>query len=207
MLKKFIYTFAVIMIGVFINDSIISNSTQLQTYSLVNDIPAKKVGLVLGTSKYISNGQDNLFYIYRLNAAKELFENQKVEFLILSGDNSTNQYNEPQTMKTDLIELGIPEEKIFLDYAGFRTLDSVIRAKEIFSEDDFTIISQEFHNQRALFIANFNNINAIAFNAKDVPIKKSFRVYIREKFARVKTALDLITGVPPKFLGDKISIN
>ena len=154
MLKKFIYTFAVIMIGVFINDSIISNSTQLQTYSFIEDIPQKKVGLVLGTSKYISNGQDNLFYVYRLNAAKELFENQKVEFLILSGDNSTNQYNEPQTMKTDLVELGIPEDKIFLDYAGFRTLDSVIRAKEIFSEDDFTIISQEFHNQRALFIAN-----------------------------------------------------
>ena len=207
MLKKFIYTFAVIMIGVFINDSIISNSTQLQTYSFIEDIPQKKVGLVLGTSKYISNGQDNLFYVYRLNAAKELFENQKVEFLILSGDNSTNQYNEPQTMKTDLVELGIPEDKIFLDYAGFRTLDSVIRAKEIFSEDDFTIISQEFHNQRALFIANFNNINAIAFNAKEVPINKSFRVYIREKFARVKTAFDLITGVTPKFLGDKISIN
>ena len=109
-------------------------------------------------------------------------------------------------MQQDLLELGVPEEKLFLDHAGFRTLDSVVRASKVFDEDDFTIISQNFHNQRALFIANNKNIQAIAFNAKDVPKDVSLRVFLREKLARVKTVIDLFFKVEPKFLGEKILI-
>lgn len=206
MLKKLFKSLIVIILAIIFNDLFISYSTQLQTFTSVSSVPAKKVGLLLGTSKYTVNGEVNLFYKYRLQAAKDLYDNNKVEFLILSGDNSTQNYNEPYTMQQDLLELGLPDEKLFLDHAGFRTLDSVVRASKVFDEDNFTIISQNFHNQRALFIANNKNIKAIAFNAKDVPTQDSLKVFIREKLARVKTMLDLFLKVEPKFLGEKILI-
>ena len=206
MLKKLFKSLIVIILAIIFNDLFISYSTQLQTFTSVSSVPAKKVGLLLGTSKYTVNGEVNLFYKYRLQAAKDLYDNNKVEFLILSGDNSTQNYNEPYTMQQDLLELGLPDEKLFLDHAGFRTLDSVVRASKVFDEDNFTIISQNFHNQRALFIANNKNIKAIAFNAKDVPTQVSLKVFIREKLARVKTMLDLFLKVEPKFLGEKILI-
>jgi len=199
-------TIIIIVLTIILNDLFISHSTQVQTFTTASSIPVKKVGLLLGTSKYTVNGEVNLFYKYRLQAAKDLYDNDKVEFLILSGDNSTQNYNEPYTMQQDLLELGVPEEKLFLDHAGFRTLDSVVRASKVFDEDDFTIISQNFHNQRALFIANNKNIQAIAFNAKDVPKDVSLRVFLREKLARVKTVIDLFFKVEPKFLGEKILI-
>jgi SanA protein len=94
-----------------------------------------------------------------------------------------------------------------LDYAGFRTLDSVVRCREVFSEDSITIISQEFHNQRALFIANKSGVNAIAFNAQEVSKNYSLKTCIREYFARVKCVLDIyILHTDPKFLGEKIKI-
>ena len=206
MLKKVFKTLFIVVLSIFLNDLFISYSTQVQTFTTASTIPAKKVGLLLGTSKYTVNGEINLFYKYRLQAAIDLYDNNKVEFLILSGDNSTQNYNEPYTMQQDLLELGIPEEKLFLDHAGFRTLDSVVRASKVFDEDNFTIISQNFHNQRALFIANNKNIQAIAFNAKDVPKEVSLRVFLREKLARVKTVIDLFFKVEPKFLGEKILI-
>ncbi len=128
--------------------------------------------------------------------------------MLVSGDNSTIHYDEPNMFKEDLIKMGIPSEKIFLDYAGFRTLDSVVRAKEVFQEDDFIIISQPFHNERALFIADQKDIKAIAFNAKSVGKSYGFKTQVREKLARVKTVLDLyILRTKPKFLGKKIFIS
>ena len=110
-------------------------------------------------------------------------------------------------MREALLKLGVPDSCIVLDYAGFRTLDSVVRCDEVFGEDSITIVSQEFHNQRALFIANKNNINAIAYNANDVYKNYSFKTRLREYFARVKCVLDIyIFHTSPKFLGEKIKI-
>jgi SanA protein len=110
-------------------------------------------------------------------------------------------------MRDALLALGVPDSCIVLDYAGFRTLDSVVRCEEVFGEDSVTIISQEFHNQRAVFIANKSHLSAIAFNAQEVNKNYSFRTRIREYFARVKCVLDIyLLGTSPKFLGDKIKI-
>ena len=207
MLKKALKILFVLILSILVNDYFISYSTNLQTFSNIELIPKAKVGLLLGTSKFTKDGRNNLFYDYRLNAAKELLDKDKIEYLILSGDNSTDSYNEPNTMKNDLLKLGVDENKMYLDYAGFRTLDSVVRAKEVFNQNNFTIISQEFHNQRALFIANRKNISANAFNAQDVPPNQSLLVLTREKLARVKTILDLFFQVEPKFLGKKIIID
>lgn len=185
---------------------LISQKANTLVYTSVEKIPHNKVGLLLGTSKYVAAGQLNLYYKHRIEAAHTLFSSGKIDYILVSGDNSTHYYNEPKKFKDDLISIGIPEDRIILDYAGFRTLDSVVRAKEVFGENTITIISQRFHNERALFIASNHNINAIAFNAQDVSQKYGLKVHIREYFARVKVFIDILFNVQPKFLGDPILI-
>ena len=109
-------------------------------------------------------------------------------------------------MKNELIKLGIPSDKIYLDYAGFRTYDSVIRLYKIFGQNSFTIISQEFQNRRAIFIAKWLDLSAVGYNADDVDIYNGFKTKLREIFSRVKVFFDLMINKQPKFLGEKIEI-
>jgi len=197
---------ALSLISIFGADRVVKKTASDKIYNSAKEIPYNKVGLFLGTGKFLSNGQINLYYKHRIDVTVELFEAGKVDFILVSGDNSTNDYDEPSTIKEDLIKKGIPANRIFLDYAGFRTLDSIVRCKEIFGQNNITVISQQFHNERAIYIAKQSNINAIGFNAKDVNIKYGFKTQLREKFARVKMVIDLIIGKKPKFLGDKIEI-
>jgi len=175
-------------------------------YNSIDSIPHNHCALVLGTSKYLWNGKRNLFYTNRIKAAVELYNHNKVDYIIVSGDNRNRNYNEPITMYNDLIAAGIPNKKIVLDYAGFRTLDSVVRGKEVFGQDKFTIVSQLFHNQRAIFIARNKGIEAIAFNAGDDSESLAFKVQMREIAARVLVVFDMITSKQPHFLGEKVII-
>ena len=200
---------AIVLISVILlalADMKIKSASKNQLYSDLTEIPYKKVGLVLGTAKFLKNGQVNLYYKYRIDAAVALYKSGKISFIVVSGDNSRKTYDEPTQMKADLITGGVPEEVIFLDYAGFRTWDSVVRMKEIFSQDDFTIISQRFHNERAVYLAQKYGLNTIAFNAKDVNRHYGFKTNFREKLARVKVFVDLLTNKTPRFLGEKVEI-
>jgi SanA protein len=177
------------------------------TYQSIDDLPTNRVGLVLGTSKFVAQGKINEYFKNRIEAAVALYEAGKVKYLIVSGDNSTRYYNEPFLMKKELIKKGVPAERIIPDYAGFRTLDSVVRCKKVFGQDKVTIISQKFHNERAIFIAHSHNIEAIAFNAADVTGRKSLKTTTRELFARVKVLLDIyVTDEQPKFLGARVAL-
>ncbi len=185
---------------------LISFATTGMIYMNVDDVPARKYGLLLGTSPGAQNS--NLFFSTRIEAAKILYEKGKIEYIIVSGDNSTSSYNEPLYMKTELERRGVATDKIVMDYAGFRTLDSVLRAKEIFSlTDDITIISQPFHLERALFLAKFHKINAIGFGAADVSLKYGLQTYIREIGARWLAMYDTIRGTQATVLGDKVEIS
>lgn len=184
----------------------INHTTANQIFTNTELIPHNKVGLLLGTSKYLKSGNSNLYFEYRITATESLFKSGKIENVVISGDNSRKDYNEPQDMKNELIKRGIPENKIYLDYAGFRTFDSVYRMKEIFGQTSFTIISQEFHNQRAIYIANQLQLNTVGFNSKDVDAYYGIKTKLREKLARTKVMLDLLFGKKPKFLGEKIMI-
>ena len=175
-------------------------------FTNVEDVPTNEIGLLLGTSKYANNGLKNLYFIYRTQAAAELYKSGKVKKVLISGDNSTENYSEPEDMQAELIGLGVPAEAIVLDYAGFDTYDSVVRASQIFGQQKFTIISQQFQNERAIYIAQAFDLDVIAFNAQAVPIGVAPRVYIRERLARIKMMLDLFIKSDPKFLGDKIEI-
>lgn len=184
----------------------IEKSARHKTFTEVSNIQYNKVGLVLGTAKRLQNGNINLYFKYRIEATVKLYNSGKIEFVLVSGDNGNENYDEPTDFKNELIKRGIPENKIFLDYAGFRTLDSVVRAKVIFGQESITFISQKFHNERAIFLAEKNGIKAIGFNARDVSAKAGFKTRIREYFARTKAVIDVVIGVNPKFLGEAVHI-
>lgn len=170
-------------------------------YNNISDVPARSTALVFGTSP-VAHGHDNLFYKYRMEAVVTLWKSGKIKHVIVSGDNSTQYYDEASAMKKALMEGGVPDSVITLDYAGFRTLDSVVRCKLVFGQSDIIVVSQEFQNERAIFIADHFGINAVGFNAKDVPQRYSIKTSIREYFARVKAVLDIyILKTQPKFPG------
>ncbi|USH01040.1 YdcF family protein [Grimontia kaedaensis] len=175
-------------------------------YRTVDNTPNRHIGLVLGTSKYIGRTL-NPYYTYRIEAAQQLYLNDKVDVMLLSGDNAHRSYNEPWTMKRDLLKAGIPDDRIFLDYAGFRTLDSIIRAKKVFDADEFTLVTQAFHCERALFIADYYDIDAICLAVPSPGGTAGMKIRARETLARVKAVLDIyVLNEQPKFLGPKESI-
>ena len=164
-------------------------------YDNVKEIPYKEVGLLLGTSPTTINGWTNIYYTYRIDAAVKLYKAKKISRILISGDGKEKSYDEPKYMRRDLIKRGIPAHKITLDKKGLRTYDSVINAKETFGLSNFTVISQRFQNERAIYLAGHNDIDAIGFNAKDAPNQKgksAIKVRIREVFAKVKVFMDLI---------------
>lgn len=184
----------------------IEKDTENFVTSDLSKVPAKKVGLLLGTGKFLKNGWKNLYFFYRVDATEKLYKSGKIQYILISGDNSQKDYSEPEDMMNELVLRGIPKDRIFLDFAGFRTLDSVVRAKEIFGQNSFIVISQKFHNQRAVFLAKHYGIDAFGYNAQDVNKYAGFKTNIREKFARAKVFLDLLFGKKPKFDGEKVVI-
>lgn len=197
------YTLIIAAVLLLSIDIFISSAAKGRIYSSLQKVPYKNVALLLGTAKYIRKGKINYFYKYRIDAAVALFKAKKVDAILVSGDNATRYYNEPLRMKRDLVRRGIPSAKIYLDFAGFRTLDSIQRAKEVFGLKRYTIVSQKFHLQRALFLAQKSGADAIGFAAKDFPgTKAALRMRLREYGARVKAFLDVyILHTTPKFFG------
>ena len=179
---------------------IISWQTHDRVYRDIDTMWEYEVGLLLGTTPSVQ-WQENLFFTTRIEAAKELYERGKIKHILVSWDNSTVWYNEPLYMKNALIARWIPEEAISMDYAGFRTLDSVIRAKEVFSlKWEFIIISQPFHIERALYLADMRGIDAIGYGAANVAIKYGPYAYMREIPARWLALYDAWIGTEPAIL-------
>jgi len=169
----------------------------------VSEVPQSQVGLVFGTTDRV-NGRENLYFRYRIEAAARVWKAGKLETLIVSGDNRTRYYNEPEKMKQALVNLGIPEDRIVCDYAGLRTFDSVVRAKEVFGVTSLLVISQRFQNERAIYIARANGIETYGYNARDVSAKAGSKTRIREVGARVKMWLDVnILETRPRHLGER----
>ena len=172
----------------------------------VNDVPKQRAGLVFGCSEKLGT-RDNLYFKYRIQAAAELWHAGKVDFLIVSGDNREKYYNEPVAMRKALVKAGVPFDKVVCDYAGLRTLDSVVRAKKIFGLTEVTFVSQKFQNERAAYIAKANGMTVYGYNAQDVEGYAARKTEDREVLARVKMWLDVnITNKQPKHLGDKESV-
>ncbi|ELR68819.1 SanA protein [Fulvivirga imtechensis AK7] len=198
---------AVALVGfVVITNLWIYFSTTADVYTELDKVPSSQVALVLGTSHRLVDGSPNPFFHERMKTAAELYKQGKVKHILVSGDNATIYYNEPHKMRQALIKLGIPSEKITLDYAGFRTLDSIIRCKKVFGQDNIIIITQPFHSYRALFISNYYDMQAVAMTTEKV--ESSIKVQIREYFARMLAVWDLyVIKKEPKFLGKKETLD
>jgi SanA protein len=175
-------------------------------FNQLDKLGNRDIALVLGTSRSVNGINENPFFSERMRAAASLYHSGRVKHILVSGDNSNKEYNEPRDMRAKLIQLGVPADAITMDFAGRRTLDSVIRCKEIFQQKKVIIVSQEFHNYRALFIARHEGLDAVGYNAyypKDV----SYRILFREYFARPKAVLDLyFLNTRPKIMGKKVDI-
>jgi SanA protein len=184
----------------------IVRGSQPYLFDSVEQVADNQIILVLGTSPVLQSGNPNAFFVFRMEAARDLYRAGKVGAIVVSGDNRRHTYNEPRYMTNALVAFGVPTEIIYRDYAGFRTLDSVIRMYEIFGQNSFVIVSQQFHNERAVFIARQYGLNAYGFNAQDVPVRHSVRTFVRERFARVKVFIDMLTNKQPHFLGKPIEI-
>lgn len=171
-----------------------------RVYTNLLTLPYREHTVVLGTAKFYVTGSPNLYYKYRLEAAKYLYHSQKTRYLLMSGDNKTPYYNEPKMMSRDLERMGLPEEVIRQDYAGYNTLDSVVRAAKVFHIEPFTIVSQQFHCERALMIAKVKGIDAICYAAKYPDAH--YKVRIREFFARTVMAVNLLFNSEPTTLAE-----
>ena len=177
------------------------------TFDNLSQIPHNKTGLLLGTSHALKGGGKNPFFYNRITAAVELFQAGKIDDIIVSGDNQSIYYNEPEDMRRELLKAGIPVDRIYLDYAGLGTLDSIVRCKEIFGQQSFTVISQKFHNQWAVFLGRVAGMDVIGYNAWDIDLYDSMQTHLREPFARVAMFIDLLIHNRPHFLGKKVKVN
>lgn len=203
-LRALLYAAGAVIVMILAANIWVVASTEDKVFSDYNLLPNHQVALVLGTSHKLTNGSPNLYFENRIRTAATLFKTGKVRHFILSGDNRSVYYNEPIEMKKALIRAGVPDSVITLDYAGLRTLDSVVRSKEIFGQDKITIITQPFHCYRAIFISQFYNIDAVAIQTIEPSSEVMFKVYLREYFARTKAIIDLyLLKTAPRHLGEK----
>ncbi len=173
-------------------DITISETAAPRLYDTTDSLTKGRVCIVLGTTPYrkgYKNG--NPYFNYRIEAAAKLYKEKIVKKIIVSGDSSKN-YDETSKMLSALVKRGVPRSAIRRDTKGKSTLQSIQRAREHYKLDSCIIVSQKFHNERALFIANHYRLDAVGYNARDLNVKKGYRVYFREKLARVKVILDIL---------------
>ena len=160
-------------------------------YTEIEEVPSREYGLLLGTTRIVRGGHLNEYFLRRIRAAVRLYRAGKVKKIIVSGDNRRREYNEPQDMKEALMAEGVPEAAILMDFAGFRTLDSLVRTRNVFGVTTFTVISQKFHCERAVYLARAKDLDAVGFAAEEVPARFKFKNAFREPLARAKAFLDL----------------
>jgi SanA protein len=196
LIKAGCWTVFGVIVMVLLCNWIVVDTTRNKVFFDLKSLPSNDVGLVLGTSKYVAKGKENLFFKYRMEASALLFKEGKVKYLILSGNKEAETYDEPKAMKQALTKLGVPEDAMMLDTAGYRTYDSVIRCHEVYGQERVTVISQNFHNARALYLAEHEGLDAIGFAAQDVPDGYSVKTLLREYLARPKAMLDVYVLKP-----------
>jgi SanA protein len=203
--KRFIFPLTCAFIGIIMYaNNVVKSSAKAYNFNIISAVPINKVGLLLGTSRLTKHGI-NQYFQNRIDATIALYAAGKIKMVLVSGDNSEKNYDEPTDMLNALIAGGIPKDKIVLDYAGFSTYESMARAQQVFCLREFTIISQKFHNERAIYLAKSLGIKVVAFNAKDVSIAYGFKTKLRERFARVLALKDSWFHPKPTFLGEKIT--
>ena len=198
MKKLLIFVMIMIAIGLFVVIAcqiVVKHSAKGRMYNDVKEIPHREIGLLLGTNPLGRSGRPNQFYLRRIDATVAMYEAGKVDRIIISGARRGDAYDETAAMREALVDRGVPDSILVLDGEGFRTIASIKRAKEVFAADSLTIISQQFHNERALFMAQHNGMDAIAYNAANTSSRRWKVIMMgRECLARVKAVFEVMRG-------------
>lgn len=206
-MKRKIFTAIGLILATFISiiiicDQSVAYNAEGRLFDNVDSIHHREVGLILGTSPVSTwYGRRNYYFDHRIKAGAELYKARKVDWLVVSGGdyrNTENGYDEPVAMRDSLMKQGVDSTRIILDYDGTRTLNSIAKMRDVYGQDSITIISQKYHNERALYQAKHLGIDAIAFNAKTPGRRTSWwRNRGREVLARVKLFMDVARGLHP----------
>ena len=189
------------ILALFAADRYVEYFADGRVYGDVEAVPSREYGLVPGTSRLVHGKYLNTYFFNRIRAAVELYRAGKIRKIIVSGDNSRTDYNETGDMERELIAEGVAPEDVLSDFAGFRTLDSVVRARNLFGANEITVISQRFHCERAIYLAARNGIDAVGFEADEVaPRSIRLKLAVREALARVMAVLDAeVLNTKPHF--------
>jgi SanA protein len=201
-LSGIIVLFSLLIIVVFFNHYSIHKAAKNLIYSNIENVPHRKTAVLLGMEKKFKNGKTNRFYINRIDATVNLYNAKKIDVIIVS----RNQGNVVEEVRRDLIKRGIPKNKIILDYAGLRTYDSMYRIYKVYGQKEFIVIAQHKQNERAIYIAKKNGLNAIAFNAGEYSGYNSFRLNMIEKIERTRLFFEFLVNKKPKYSGEKVTI-
>lgn len=205
-MKRLLIAIALVAALFLAANAFVIGTTRGRVFSSVESVPARHVAVVLGTSPWVA-GRKNLYFEYRMDAAAALYRAGKARYLLLSGDHGRKDYDEPGYMQAALVARGVPASALVLDHAGFRRLDSVARAKAVFGQSQVLIVSQEFHNHRAVFLARQQGVDAIAVNARAVDRWYGIKTHLREWFARAGAVADAyVLARKPRFYGPPVEI-
>lgn len=196
--KWVIVAIAIVVVFILSCYFIVTINAMGKTFDNVTEIPDNEVGLLLGTSPITPGGARNHYFDNRVKATADLYHAGKISRIIASGGDysyRSNGCNELVAMRDSLVARGVPDSVISLDYNGLRTVNSIANAKKVYGVNKMTIISQEYHNDRAIWLAEHFGIEAVAYNAKpshitSVRLKNSLREYL----ARVKMFIDIVRG-------------
>ena len=183
----------------------LDRAAEAKSFTEVGKVPAVDVALVLGTAPIGPEGGPNRYFVYRLDAAAALYKAGKAKYFIVSGTRE-GRYDEPTAMRAGLIERGVPAEAIYRDFGGDRTLDSIVRARQIYGQTRLVIVSQRFHLARALFLALHEGIDASGFEARDVDMPYSIFTELRRYPSAMRAYWDVWTGMTPPESGKPVRI-
>ena len=201
----FLLVFILMLVSISMLSYHIKSYSEPYIYDNSSEMPEVYSVIVLGAS-VLPSGELSTMLKDRVESALLLYEQGKVQRFLVSGDNGTTTYNEPIAMKKYLRERGVPEESIFMDFAGFDTYDSVYRASYIFEINNAIVVSQRFHLPRAIYIARKMGLNYYGYNGDRREYDMESRNRYREIAANVKAFLELLINKEPHFKGDKIPI-
>jgi SanA protein len=206
--RKFALLFLLLVAFVAAVNLLMVHAARPYIYGDIATMPRNDVALVLGTGPFTAKGNTNLHFVVRVKAAAALLKSGKVKHLLLSGDNHIRGYDEPTEMKKALLKLGVPDSAMTLDYAGLRTLDSMERARKIFGQTNLTIVTEEFHAARSVFLARHFGIEPVLFTADSLPLAWEYPVTVREIPARVWASFDVyVWHRGARHLGEQVQID
>jgi len=211
-ITKFLWCFTLILsllilFGLFLPKLILLLYAAPRTFT-VDTVPAERIAIVFGAGLR-KDGTPTAILKDRVETAAQLYQQGKVNKLLMSGDNRFVEYNEPEAMRQYALDLGIPDKDIVLDYAGRRTYDTCYRAKAIFQVDSAILVTQSFHLPRALFLCNWFGVKSTGVEANNIYFRKISRFVwnARELFATAQAALDVYIFKPLPVLGNPEPIN